>query len=199
MEFNAWNGFQSGEWQQKINVRDFIDKNYTPYEGDGAFLAGPTERTKRALAELERLKALEQEKGGVLDIDTTTVSSLCNYAPGHLIDDDLIVGFQTDSCLFAKTVVGWDASVEIGCLLSVPYDIDSAADDETLTFPFSVEGASMTILPKSTLSGASAAKTSGPPAKVSVAPGFRWAVTASTTVSASSVTVCESAGASGVP
>ena len=67
MEFNAWNGFQSGEWQKKINVRDFIDKNYTPYEGDGAFLAGPTERTKRALAELERLKALEQERGGVLD------------------------------------------------------------------------------------------------------------------------------------
>ena len=99
MEFNAWNGFQSGEWQQKINVRDFIDKNYTPYEGDGAFLAGPTERTKRALAELERLKALEQERGGVLDIDTTTVSSLCNYAPGHLIDEDIIVGFQTDAPL----------------------------------------------------------------------------------------------------
>ena len=99
MEFNAWNGFQSGEWQKKINVRDFINKNYTPYEGDGAFLAGPTERTKRALAELERLKALEQERGGVLDVDTTTVSSLCNYAPGHLIDEDLIVGFQTDTPL----------------------------------------------------------------------------------------------------
>ncbi len=99
MEYNAWNGFQSGEWQKKINVRDFIDKNYTPYEGDGAFLAGPTERTKRALAELERLKALEQERGGVLDVDTTTVSSLCNYAPGHLIDEDLIVGFQTDTPL----------------------------------------------------------------------------------------------------
>ena len=99
MEFNAWNGFQSGEWQKKINVRDFIDKNYTPYTGDGAFLAGPTDRTKRALAELERLKALEQERGGVLDIDTTTVSSLCNYAPGHLIDEDIIVGFQTDAPL----------------------------------------------------------------------------------------------------
>ena len=99
MEFSAWNGFQRGEWQQKINVRDFIDKNYTPYEGDGAFLAGPTDRTKRALAELERLKAIEQERGGVLDIDTTTVSSLCNYAPGHLTDEDLIVGFQTDAPL----------------------------------------------------------------------------------------------------
>ena len=99
MEFSAWNGFQEGEWQEKINVRDFIDKNYTPYEGDGAFLEGPTERTKRALAELERLKTLEQERGGVLDIDTTTVSSLCNYAPGHLIDEDIIVGFQTDAPL----------------------------------------------------------------------------------------------------
>ncbi len=99
MEFNAWNGFQSGEWQRKIDVRDFINKNYTPYEGDGSFLAGPTERTKRALDTLEHLKALEQEKGGVLDIDTTTVSSLCNYAPGKLIDDDIIVGFQTDAPL----------------------------------------------------------------------------------------------------
>jgi len=99
MNFNAWNGFQSGEWQEKINVRDFIDKNVTPYTGDGAFLAGATERTRRALAELERLKALEQEKGGVLDVDTEVVSSLCNYAPGKLTDEDLIVGFQTDAPL----------------------------------------------------------------------------------------------------
>ena len=99
MEYEQWKGFQSGDWQTHINVRDFIDKNYTPYLGDGAFLSGPTERTKKALAELERLKALEQERGGVLSVDTTTVSSLCNYKPGYLSENDLIVGLQTDEPL----------------------------------------------------------------------------------------------------
>ena len=99
MNFEQWNGFDCGEWQESINVRDFIDKNYTPYTGDGSFLKGATERTKKALAELERLKKLEQERGGVLSIDTTTVSSLCNYKPGYLTDSDIIVGLQTDEPL----------------------------------------------------------------------------------------------------
>ncbi len=99
MNFEQWNGFDCGEWQESINVRDFIDKNYTPYTGDGSFLQGPTERTEKALAELERLKKLEQERGGVLSIDTTTVSSLCNYKPGYLTDSDIIVGLQTDEPL----------------------------------------------------------------------------------------------------
>lgn len=99
MNFEQWNGFVTGEWQESINVRDFIDKNYTPYTGDASFLSGPTERTKKALAELERLKKLEQERGGVLSIDTTTVSSLCNYKPGYLTDSDIIVGLQTDEPL----------------------------------------------------------------------------------------------------
>ena len=99
MNFEQWNGFNGGAWTENINVRDFIDKNYTPYLGDGSFLAKPTERTKKALAELERLKKMEQERGGVLSVDTTTVSSLCNYKPGYLIKDDLIVGMQTDEPL----------------------------------------------------------------------------------------------------
>ena len=99
MKFEQWNGFIEGEWQEGINVRDFIDKNYTPYEGDGAFLAGPTERTKDVLAKFEKLKALEQERGGVLSVDTTTVSSLCNYEPGYLSEKDIIVGLQTDEPL----------------------------------------------------------------------------------------------------
>ncbi len=99
MNFEQWYGFTAGEWQEKINVRDFIDKNYTPYSGDSSFLKGPTERTKKALAELERLKKLEQEKGGVLSINTTTVSSLCNYKPGYLTDSDIIVGLQTEAPL----------------------------------------------------------------------------------------------------
>ncbi len=99
MIFEQWNGFTDGEWQEKINVRDFIDKNYTPYYGDESFLNGPTERTKKALEEFERLKKEEQKKGGVLSIDTTTVSSLCNYKPGYLTDSDIIVGLQTDAPL----------------------------------------------------------------------------------------------------
>lgn len=99
MRFTQWDGFEAGEWQESINVRDFISKNYTPYTGDASFLKGPTERTKKAIAELERLKKIEQERGGVLAIDTTTVSSLCNYKPGYLTDNDIIVGLQTDEPL----------------------------------------------------------------------------------------------------
>lgn len=99
MQFEQWSGFKKGSWCENIDVRDFIDKNYTPYVGDSSFLAGATERTKRAYQKLEELKKLEQEAGGVLDIDTTTVSSLCNYAPGYLTDEDIIVGLQTDAPL----------------------------------------------------------------------------------------------------
>lgn len=99
MNFAQWNGFNEGNWTENIDVRDFINKNYTPYTGDGSFLAGPTERTKKALDRLESLKKLEQEKGGVLAVDTTTVSSLCNYKPGYLTDEDIIVGLQTDEPL----------------------------------------------------------------------------------------------------
>ena len=99
MNFTAWNGFKEGVWTEGINVRDFIDKNYTPYTGDASFLKGPTDRTRRALARLEALKKLEQERGGVLAVDTSTVSSLCNYEPGYLTEEDLIVGLQTDEPL----------------------------------------------------------------------------------------------------
>ena len=84
MEFTQWTGFTTGAWQTEINVRDFIQKNYTPYYGDSAFLSGATERTKDLLAQFRVLQKKEQENGGVLDIDTTTVSSLCNYKPGYL-------------------------------------------------------------------------------------------------------------------
>lgn len=99
MKYSQWEGFNEGVWTEVIDVRDFIDKNYTPYLGNGDFLEGPTERTRAALAELERLKKLEQERNGVLSVDTSTVSSLCNYKPGYLIKDDLIVGLQTDEPL----------------------------------------------------------------------------------------------------
>ena len=100
MEFTQWTGFTTGAWQTEINVRDFIQKNYTPYYGDASFLCGATERTNALMAQFRELQRQEQEKGGVLDIDTTTVSSLCNYKPGYLDQEkELIVGLQTDAPL----------------------------------------------------------------------------------------------------
>ncbi len=97
---NAWRGFAEGEWQSSINVRDFIQKNYTPYENDESFLAGPTERTERLMSRFEELAKLERENGGVLGIDTETVSSLVTYPPAYLEkDDELIVGLQTGAPL----------------------------------------------------------------------------------------------------
>lgn len=97
MMFTQWEGFKEGNWQQEIDVRGFIQKNYTPYRGDGSFLEGPTERTDRLLHKLENLLVLEREFGGVLDIDTQTVTSLLNYKPGYLDkEQEIIVGLQTD-------------------------------------------------------------------------------------------------------
>ena len=95
--FTQWEGFKSGSWQDSIDVRSFIQTNYTPYLGDEAFLMGSTERTAKLLHKFENLMVIEQEFGGVLDIDTHTVSSLLNYKPGYLDkENELIVGLQTD-------------------------------------------------------------------------------------------------------
>ena len=101
MKFEQWNGFTSGDWQSEINVRDFIQHNYTPYEGDSSFLAGPTEKTKKLWDEvLELYKKEHDSEGGVLDIDTKTVSTVASHEAGY-IDKDLedIVGLQTDAPL----------------------------------------------------------------------------------------------------
>ena len=84
MEHNNWNGFKKGAWQDEINVRDFIQTNYNPYSGDNAFLASATPRTKELMKKVELLFALERQNGGVLDIDTATVSSLTSFAPGYI-------------------------------------------------------------------------------------------------------------------
>ncbi|MEA4932077.1 MAG: pyruvate formate lyase family protein, partial [Lawsonibacter sp.] len=92
-----WHNFKTGTWQTCVNVRDFIQTNYHPYESDASFLCGPTERTSHLMTKLNHLFDLEQQFGGVLDIDTGTVSSLVNYGPGYLDKDkELIVGLQTD-------------------------------------------------------------------------------------------------------
>ncbi|NLM12831.1 MAG: formate C-acetyltransferase [Epulopiscium sp.] len=97
MERNPWRGFKEGVWQEEINVRDFIQKNYSPYEGTEDFLEGATSRTKALLKKYTDLCRLESEWGGVLDIDTSTVSSLLNYPPGYLDkENEIIVGLQTN-------------------------------------------------------------------------------------------------------
>ncbi len=101
MKFDAWNDFEKGDWQSEINVRDFIQRNYTPYEGDSSFLANPTEKTKKLWDEvLELYKEEKAAPGGVLDIDTKTVSTVAAHDAGY-IDKDLeeIVGLQTDKPL----------------------------------------------------------------------------------------------------
>lgn len=101
MEFEQWNKFKPGDWQHEINVRDFIQNNYTPYEGNSSFLKGTTEKTKKLWDEvLELYKKEKEAKGGVLDIDTKTVSTVAAHDAGY-IDKDLeeIVGLQTDAPL----------------------------------------------------------------------------------------------------
>ena len=100
MDFEQWKEFKSGDWQSEINVRDFIQHNYTPYEGGSEFLSEPTEKTKKLWNEILELYKKEKEAGGVLDIDTKTPSMVDAYDAGY-IDKDIeeIVGFQTDAPL----------------------------------------------------------------------------------------------------
>ena len=97
---NAWQGFVPGKWQQTVDLRNFIQLNYTPYDGDEAFLASATPRTQALMARLNQLLRKEQENGGVLEIDTKTVMSLTSYEAGYLDrEQEIIVGLQTDSPL----------------------------------------------------------------------------------------------------
>ena len=97
MEHANWNGFIGGTWQNEINVRDFIQKNYKEYTGDDSFLAQATPRTKNLMDQLQKLFAVERKCGGVLDVDTTTASSLLNYGPGYIDkENEIIVGLQTN-------------------------------------------------------------------------------------------------------
>ncbi len=97
MENKNWIGFNGGVWQNEINVRDFIQTNYTEYTGDADFLCGATPRTDALMKKVEGLFTLERQFGGVLDIDTATVSSLTSYSPGYIDkENELIFGMQTN-------------------------------------------------------------------------------------------------------
>lgn len=93
----GWRGFVPGLWMEEINVRDFIQRNYQVYEGDDAFLEGPTESTKELWEKVLKLSREEMEKGGVLDMDTEIISGILSHGPGYLEkEQEKIVGFQTD-------------------------------------------------------------------------------------------------------
>ena len=92
-----WRNFNGGVWENEINVRDFIQRNYTPYEGDSSFLEGPTADTKELWEEVLELSKQEREAGGVLDMDTKTISTITSHGPAYLNKEkEKIVGFQTD-------------------------------------------------------------------------------------------------------
>ena len=94
---DCYKGFVEGVWSREINVRDFIQKNYTPYDGDDSFLAGPTEATLKLWDQVMELSRQEREAGGVLDMDTKIISTITSHGPGYLNKDlEKIVGFQTD-------------------------------------------------------------------------------------------------------
>lgn len=92
-----WDGFTGGKWLEEINVRDFIQKNYREYKGDDSFLSGATKRTKELMKRVNTLFEVEKQFGGVLDIDTETISTVTAYAPGYIEKDkEIIVGMQTN-------------------------------------------------------------------------------------------------------
>ena len=96
----AWEGFVKGNWCDEIDVRDFIQLNYTPYEGDASFLAGPTEKTMRVWNTLEEKYLSEERKVRILDVDTDTPADIDAFKPGYICEDDnVIVGLQTDAPL----------------------------------------------------------------------------------------------------
>ncbi|MBQ3666391.1 MAG: formate C-acetyltransferase [Lachnospiraceae bacterium] len=103
VNFDQWDGFEGRLWKEQIDVRDFIQNNYTPYDGDESFLADPTDATNKLWGALQKLQKEERAKGGVLDMDTDIVSSITSHKPGY-IDEELkdleqVVGLQTDKPL----------------------------------------------------------------------------------------------------
>ena len=101
--FEQWNGFFGSQWKEEVNVRDFIQTNYTPYDGDEGFLTGPTEATVKLWNALQQLQKEERAKGGVLDMDTKVVSSITSHGPGYISEElkelEKVVGLQTDKPL----------------------------------------------------------------------------------------------------
>ena len=121
----AWDGFVAGPWQDAIDVRDFIQRNYTPYSGDASFLAGATERTQRVWQTLTAMFPAERERG-VYDVDATTPSTITSHAPGYIArDDELIVGLQTDAPLKRAIMPNGGWRMVKGALETYGYDVSA--------------------------------------------------------------------------
>ena len=121
----AWDGFVGGNWQRAVDVRDFIQRNYTPYDGDDSFLAGPTEATTKLWADVMDLFAQETANGGVLDMDTKLVSTITSHEAGY-IDKPLeqIVGLQTDKPLKRALMVDGGIRMAMAACKAYGYEVD---------------------------------------------------------------------------
>ena len=125
-----WKGFTTGEWAKEVNVRDFIQKNYTPYDGDESFLAGPTQNTKDLWNQVLDLQKLERERGGVVDMDTKVVTGITAHGPGYLDKDkETIVGFQTDKPFKRALHVNGGIRMAIQACSDNGYEVDPEVVD----------------------------------------------------------------------
>ena len=125
-----WNGFNGGAWQKEVNVRDFIQKNYTPYDGDASFLAGPTQATTDLWNQVLDLQKKEREAGGVLDMDTKVVSTITSHAAGYLDKDkETIVGFQTDKPFKRGLQVNGGIRMAVKACADNGYEVDPEVVD----------------------------------------------------------------------
>ena len=121
----AWDGFVSGNWQRAVDVRDFIQKNYTPYDGDDSFLAGPTEATTKLWADVMDLFAQETANGGVLDMDTKQVSTITSHEAGYIEKPlEQIVGLQTDKPLKRALMVDGGVRMAMAACKAYGYEVD---------------------------------------------------------------------------
>lgn len=125
-----WTGFNGGAWEKEVNVRDFIQRNYTPYDGDASFLAGPTQNTTDLWNQVLELQKLERERGGVVDMDTKVVTGITAHGPGYLDKDkETIVGFQTDKPFKRALHVNGGIRMAIQACSDNGYEVDPEVVD----------------------------------------------------------------------
>ena len=124
-----WKGFKNGNWNNTINVRDFIQKNITPYEGNESFLAGPTDRTEKYWNQVAELMKEEVEKG-ILDAETEIPSTITSHKPGYLdVENEVIVGYQTDKPLKRGIMPRGGIRVVKNALKAHGYDLNASVED----------------------------------------------------------------------
>lgn len=121
----AWSGFQSGPWKDEVNVRDFIQRNYTPYAGDESFLEGPTKDTQDLWQDVLNLFEKERENGGVIDMDTSVVSTITSHGPGYIEKDkERVVGLQTDEPLKRALQPNGGIKMAVAACKTHGYEVD---------------------------------------------------------------------------